>query len=543
MIYRVKDVLDIPSLQTATLLSGKEGLYNEVSDVIVMEAHDIDNWLKPGQLVLSSLYSLQESTRQEYTDFVAGLRKHGASGIIVKMGRFIDEIPAGLIEGCSDQNLPLIQIDATVSYRNIILEIMQNLINQKADMLDVYQNVHHEFKTLAMKEPEYVDVIKVLKKIIGRDVSIYDENNHCLASTELHPIDFEITNARELFPEKYMHYDYSRELVMVSDTLQSRLICKVPGMDGHTIFLAIREAQTFVEMIDYMAIENAASTLQFESIKQVALSREKESHINDVVDHILNGKYKNTEELNENALILKLSLDKKYRVVTWQHFQGKVASGKRSFQEHTDYMACTTGLIHAISSIWPKNAYRIFSNRITLIVEDNFTTDQSFKDYVQETLKPIYENHNKGDLVLRVGISDQGQLSDIPKLAAQPLRVVQLSNMIKQDAFVMLYKDLGIYRILLELSKENDLNDYISDKIRMLQEYDPEYFETVRVFLDSNQNYKQTSDILFVHPKTVRYRIEKIKELTNLDFDNHDEMLQVMIGIRISQLLGNYNKD
>ena len=102
--------------------------------------------------------------------------------------------------------------------------------------------------------------------------------------------------------------------------------------------------------------------------------------------------------------------------------------------------------------------------------------------------------------------------------------------------FTQLY---GLY----QLSKENDLNDYISDKIRMLQEYDPEYFETVRVFLDSNQNYKQTSDILFVHPKTVRYRIEKIKELTNLDFDNPDEMLQVMIGIRISQLLGNYNKD
>ncbi|QIK69398.1 hypothetical protein G7062_03435 [Erysipelothrix sp. HDW6C] len=538
MQYMVKDVLKVPALKSAALLSGKEGIYNEVTDIIVMEAHDIERWLKPGQLVLSSLFSLKESTRQEYADFVAEMKKRGASGLIIKMGRFVDAIPAGLIEGCADHDLPLIQINETVPYSSIILEVMQNLINQKADMLDVYQNVHHEFKTLAMREPESKDVLDVLKKIIGRDVSLYDDVRQCIATTERGALDVEVRDARELFREQYMHYEYFRELIVDGGVMQSRLVCKIPGMDGSPQYLAIREVETFVEMIDFMAIENAASTLQFEGIKQVALSREKESHMNDIVDHIINGKYKDIEELNENALLLKLSLDKKYRVVTWQHFEGKVSSGNRSFQEHTAYMGCTNGIIDSIKSVWPRNAYRIFSNRLTFIVEDNFTTDQAFRDYVEETLTKVFKEHNRGNIVLRVGISDQGNLSDIPRLAAQPLRVVQISDMIHQPSFVVLYKDLGIYRILIELSKENDLNDYVSDIVKTLYEHDPDYFETVRVFLDTNQNYKQTADILFVHPKTVRYRIEKIKELTKLDFDNPEEMLQIMIGIRIFQLLG-----
>lgn len=55
--------------------------------------------------------------------------------------------------------------------------------------------------------------------------------------------------------------------------------------------------------------------------------------------------------------------------------------------------------------------------------------------------------------------------------------------------------------------------------------------ETLECFLNNKQSLKQTSKQMFVHYRTVSYRIEKIKEISNMDFDNPAEMLAVRNGL------------
>lgn len=535
----VKDALALSCFDNSQLLAGKTGVYNVVSDVIVMEAHDVEVWLKPGQMVLSSLYSLKGSSRHEFKAFIHKLKELGASAIVVKMGRFVNELSSGIIEGCDQYDLPLVLIDETVAYRDIILKVMQTLINKKANMLDIYQTVHHEFKELAMREPKKYDVLVTLKKLIGKEVSLLNQNHEILEKTEKRPGNYKLINRRKLFGEQYMHYTYYRELIESDNGIVSFLVCEIPLMEGKKHFLTIKEEPTFAEMIDYMAIENAASMLQFESIKELSLKKAKQSHKNDLFDFVINGKYQNLEELHENALGLKLSLNKKYRVITWMHVDERYAVGDRNFREHNAYMALTQNILDNLQAVWPRFAYRIFSNRITFIIEDNFNHAYAFKNYIEETLMPIYEKYKQQYVTLRVGISELGELNQIPRLAPQPLRIVQLSSMVNRETFIILYRDLGIYRILMGLSKENSLDDYVSDTLRDLNEKDEEYLLTLRVFLDCNQNYKKASEILFVHPKTVRYRIEKIKEYSGLNFDDAEDMLHVQIELRIMDLLDN----
>lgn len=538
MTNPIQDLLSLPSLSRAVVVGGRKGLYNDVVDVIVMEAPDIEKWLKPGQLILTSLFSMKESSHQQYLDFVKKVKDRGASGIIIKTGRFVEEIPSGLIEGCDRYDIPLIQIFESDLYSEIILDIMQVLINQKAKMLDIYQNIHHEFKSLSMRNPKIIDVLKTLKKIINRDVQLRDANKKIIEDTHKEQIDYRVTDSRDVYREQYMHYHYERELLYDGKNYSSRLVCEIPSGEGKYRYLLIDESETFIAMIDYMAIENAASTLQYEWIRELALEKAKQSHINDLVDQIINGKYRNLEELHDHAFRLKISPEKNYRVVTWEHYPSK---DNRNFTDYEKMITLSNRLVDDITSIWPRNVHRIFSNRLTFIVEDNLSTDEEFKEYVENTLNQIYERYAQKGLAFHVGISDRGQLSEVSKLAIQPLRVVQLSNLLRDDKFVMLYRDLGVYRILIETAKDNNLMNYVSDKLKILSQYDNDYLETLRVFLDSNQNYKQTSEILYIHPKTVRYRIEKIKEIAQIDFSNPDEILQLMLGMRIYQLYDGSN--
>ena len=58
-----------------------------------------------------------------------------------------------------------------------------------------------------------------------------------------------------------------------------------------------------------------------------------------------------------------------------------------------------------------------------------------------------------------------------------------------------------------------------------------ELIETLECFLNNKQSLKQTSKQMFVHYRTVSYRLEKIKEISGMDFDNPAEMLAVRNGL------------
>ena len=48
-----------------------------------------------------------------------------------------------------------------------------------------------------------------------------------------------------------------------------------------------------------------------------------------------------------------------------------------------------------------------------------------------------------------------------------------------------------------------------------------------------------TSEKLFAHYRTISYRLEKIVDLTGMDFDNPTEMLAVRNGLIIYRILEN----
>ena len=53
--FRVKDILKLSPLKNAIVLSGEQYLHKVVKGSTIMEAPDITDWLKGGELILTSL--------------------------------------------------------------------------------------------------------------------------------------------------------------------------------------------------------------------------------------------------------------------------------------------------------------------------------------------------------------------------------------------------------------------------------------------------------------------------------------------------------
>lgn len=100
---------------------------------------------------------------------------------------------------------------------------------------------------------------------------------------------------------------------------------------------------------------------------------------------------------------------------------------------------------------------------------------------------------------------------------------------------------LGFFRMFVNVTDKEELLSYVPESLQKLYEYDKqkngELVDTLECFLNNKQSLKQTSKQMFVHYRTVSYRIEKIKEISSMDFNNPVEMLAVRNGLIVYRLV------
>ncbi|AEM79566.1 PucR family transcriptional regulator [Thermoanaerobacter wiegelii] len=115
----------------------------------------------------------------------------------------------------------------------------------------------------------------------------------------------------------------------------------------------------------------------------------------------------------------------------------------------------------------------------------------------------------------------------------------EVGKKIYKKESITFYDDLGIYKFLHILDKEDVLED---ENIRCLYEYDKKHntnlIETLEAFMDSNGKIRKTAEKVFAHPNTIKYRLNKIKELVGEDIlKNESKRLYYYILIKATKLI------
>jgi DNA-binding PucR family transcriptional regulator len=105
---------------------------------------------------------------------------------------------------------------------------------------------------------------------------------------------------------------------------------------------------------------------------------------------------------------------------------------------------------------------------------------------------------------------------------------------------VFLYEELGIVRLLLGSGDDPDLQAFIADVTGPLIAYDREndgsLIRTLRGFFDADCSQRVAAERLFIHHKTLRYRLERIRQLTGLDLSRHEDRMRADFALRLLQI-------
>jgi sugar diacid utilization regulator len=109
---------------------------------------------------------------------------------------------------------------------------------------------------------------------------------------------------------------------------------------------------------------------------------------------------------------------------------------------------------------------------------------------------------------------------------------------------VLAFEDTGSYRLLLPAMSEDpgELERFYEETVAPLAAYDEQYetelVSTVETYLDSDANVTPTAAKLFTHRHTVRYRLERVRELTGHDLSSTEGREKLGLGLKAMRVLG-----
>ena len=135
----VRELLLNDEFKDFKLIAGKAGLEREVQGLTFLEAPDAFKWSKGGELVVSSGYIISRCKNVIDEAFKDGSLLN-TSGLIIKRGRFLDDIPEGMIEKFEEFNVPLIIMPFNIAWMELISRTNSVVINRCLTKFQVQLN-------------------------------------------------------------------------------------------------------------------------------------------------------------------------------------------------------------------------------------------------------------------------------------------------------------------------------------------------------------------------------------------------------------------
>ena len=557
MSFTVRQLLESELRDSITIVSGNGGLDNCVSGVTIIEAPDIVHFIRGGELLLTGLLAFASCSTEEFKTYIYELREKHVSGIVLKPGRkvvFAEEKIAWLRQFSEENDIPLMEVPFEMSFQTILILVMEHLVNEEVIQLKYYKTTRDNFNALLMSPAfdgqRITDILIMLEKMIGGSVTLYRGNRVCCAWTGEHKANFAFREDCKCYePGVFSTFEY-----FVQNVADPQYVIRFPMGTGEKVYLTVDGAGDSFGVMSCIAIENACMALQHEYARLQSMEELEKKFRSDILSGILHDKEMSAEDIRKNAAMIGLNPDDCYRVVSlgirqeiWESFP---------MEEKLNHIKTLEELILREH---PEDRTCRESDRILVVRKEERTTLQA--EYRKSLCRLLEEMQRMAEMRipgihLQAGAGKQvdgiEQLSLSSREACDACTFIDVAgnavgNMVADgDAQLVMFSDMGIFKLLCQITDPAELQEYVPESLQKLYDLKKsqrdELIETLKTYMECGRNLSQASKRLYIHYKTAAYRIDKISEITGINFDNAGEVLAVQIGLVVRQMVDNINK-
>ena len=548
MAYTVRKLLESEQFPKMKLLCGEKGLDLEVKGIRIIEIEDMERYLTGGEILITNFQVYLSCSDREVEQHFEDLVKSDISGFIVKKRKEYD--PTGrrlslLEKHCKKYEIPLVEISEDLYYWGIIRYVIMQVFDKATARLKYFKITHDNFNAFILNNNGACNtasnIIKFLSVMIENPVVLYYGNLNCMVSTNSDNSKLILSDEIQPYkPNIITKFQYMKQ--MKGSCVQ--YVVKFAILSEVEIYITITEENRGLTELDYMAIENAIINLQYGFLSEFAQDEVKKKYQRDIVHNILNGLL-SSKEMTEAAAQLGMKESDTYRVVDFHTIKKNVQ--RKYTKEQLHEVGVIEGeLMHLLPDAL------IYRNMDQIVMIQQVDSNQTELEYQKEMegvedviQRSILYRKKDTDFQIGIGKSVEGyqRLKESYHEASRAIKYIEIIRLVTGDKnkSVVHYSNLGFFQIFGEIDDVTELERYIPETLKKLYLYDDEHkgelITTLQMYLRNNQSIKKTAGAMFVHYRTISYRLEKIKQISGINFDDANEVLAVSNGLIIYKML------
>jgi PucR family transcriptional regulator, purine catabolism regulatory protein len=545
-------------LANAKLLAGAEGLDHPVEWVRLMETPEVQP--RAGDLMFTSGFPIKDDMAAQIR-LVVRIADSGGAGLVVRPLPYLRKLPPEMLSEADRLNVPLFTIAADVQFIDLMAPLLERIINAEHWRLKRSIEIHRRFTELVLDGKGVTEICRTLAELLESSVVIEDASFHLLAhaGSGADPHRKE-TILRQGTPQRVLFDPQIQR--MLREVEANRAPVKVPpfphvGMSRERLIapiLAGGQVLGYISVLDhpphneelaFMAIEQAALVLALAVAKERELSEVEGRVRGEFLEDLLHGTYGDESAAQRRARHLGYPLQGSHIVMLVDIDDFRGYNRARQISEDA---------IQALK--------RDFLRRVTGVVRTSYARAlvQGRSDQVVSLL-PL--GTEAGDHQIRVhalGVQIQQAIADwkpgftvsvgfsgpaeAPAGVAGSLRevtsVMESLARFKRWSQVVAVPELGLTGLLAAVTDER-LVDYSRRHLGPLIKHDTtrkgNLVATLRAYLETGEQ-QQAAQRLRVHPNTLRYRLDRIREISGVDLEDPETRLNLAVALRVQALLG-----
>ncbi|MDX2592419.1 helix-turn-helix domain-containing protein [Streptomyces sp. WI03-4A] len=300
--------------------------------------------------------------------------------------------------------------------------------------------------------------------------------------------------------------------------IKDRLISLVRP-HGETLgVLALVDARGEADEHTVLALAHAATSLALELVHLRNLAEVELRLHRELVDDLLAGTGAASAYARSEAVGHDLHRSHYVVVVQWSN-----RSADDSFAQTVGRVASAVGMRSMLTRR---------SDHVVLIADDRPHARALYEALARET----------GTRSGTIGVSAPSySLDDIPHRYREAQRALDVRRHSRERYGTTFFDELGLYRILGPGNDYRELETFVHEWLGQLIDYDSRHHaamvETLSRYFDSGGNYDETADSLAIHRSTLRYRLQRIREISGHDLANVEDRLNLQVATRVWKIV------
>ncbi|MDQ3732404.1 MAG: helix-turn-helix domain-containing protein [Actinomycetota bacterium] len=307
--------------------------------------------------------------------------------------------------------------------------------------------------------------------------------------------------------------------------------------------IALVDPEDRADTADIMALEHGATVLAVELARLRGLADAELRLRKDLLHDLLNGT--DDEGAFSRAEALGYDLGQPHRVVLVSpgklpkgtgfddasRAHGELVSGGEVSDPHQDR------LLHAV-----RRALRGLRCTALLGSESGSVVILTPGDPDWEELRQAILREQGGGRA-RLGVGEAyARPSDLPRSWREAQLALRLRGGPGNADQATVYSDLGVFRMFASLPDLEDVEEFAVRWLRPLVSYDAtkgtELVATLTTYLDHGGRYETTAEALSIHRSTLKYRLQRIRELSGYDLNDPETHFNLQLATRAWTTVG-----